>query len=300
MMDVVASYARASNSLSPIEDAFNLPTDRASGLTPFQAHQALTGVAYDLADIDNLAPLMVRGCHFYVTSAMSETLDSLLYLRGHRAVAPDEEFRERISGALHLLAEYDSIWSHVQTFVRTLCVVAKVGPSGEPLLTSCTLPEFPGMIVFSSKASRHIPPASIVGHDSTVLLAENIFHESVHQIVNMGILFDDVLSRDFRSDSSPKIQIPWRRSSSPRNQEWELDRALHAAAVYVKLIEWRIEILRRSDLRESEIEIIRSSLAPAREAAAHLIGSLSSHHVDAFGDAGRQLIANLEARFSTL
>nr|BFF05777.1 hypothetical protein GCM10023233_07460 [Brevibacterium otitidis] len=100
------------------------------------------------------------------------------------------------------------------------------------------------------------------------------------------------------SEEPVKVDIPWRKTSSVRNQAWEVDRALHAAAVYVKLIEWRQQILLRDDLSDDERNLIEESLGEAVEAAHYLVSQLRDSCSSSFGASGLDLLDKLARRLS--
>ena len=58
------------------------------------------------------------------------------------------------------------------------------------------------------------------------------------------MLEKNIFIEDYSSDQSPKVQISWRKNQGiKRNEAWELDRVLHAIAVYLNVVKFRrIEI----------------------------------------------------------
>lgn len=110
----------------------------------------------------------------------------------------------------------------------------------DSLITSSSFPVLPYVGFVSSKAMRHIPPNTVVSESSSRLLAENLFHEAIHQVVNLSLLTNDIFVESYASRTSPRIEIPWRYGQRhKRNQRWELDRTLHAAIVYLGLMSFR-------------------------------------------------------------
>ncbi len=111
------------------------------------------------------------------------------------------------------------------------------------LLTSVAIPSFPHCSFMSVKALRHIPARHVFDGASIYALAENIYHESLHQQLNASLIFD-VKTTTFAEESKlKKAHIPW------RNVYWELDRVLHAAWVYSGL-----QILREQALESNLIK----------------------------------------------
>ena len=89
--------------------------------------------------------------------------------------------------------------------------------SNTDLITSSTFPHFPHCTFLSDKALRHIPPTSISSVDQVYSLAENIFHEALHQELSSTLVFRDIFAEQYSSSQAKKIKVPWRQ------QYWEPD-----------------------------------------------------------------------------
>lgn len=292
--NVLDTYAGASPETLSIAKVFKLKDDGA--LLPFSAYELLTGHPLGCVGKVKFRELSVEGNSFFVACDEGADLTESLALKDHFSVAPNESFLGQIEAALKFISNVPLAWAAVTNFVKTIVVVDRNDGVETPLVTSCTLPEFPGMIIFSRKALRHIPPSSVSTVESNYLLAENIFHESIHQLVNIGILFGGLLDDRFDSNTSPRIEIPWRQNLDSRNSSWEVDRVLHAASVYVKLIEWRRSLLSNGDVDKETSDLISTSLSAAIASAGYLISALESHG-DALGDGGREFVSMLRNEF---
>lgn len=153
-------------------------------------------------------------------------------------------------------------------------------------ITSASFPLWPGRIFLSNKALVHIPPNRIFDEPNLHALAENIYHEAIHQHINARVLAGAILTDDFDSSLSPKIEIDWRRDQATRNQFWELDRAYHAACVYSGLIPLRQEFADRG------ITEYASAIAEGQEALNYLLNRISPH-LRYFKAEGRDTLARL-------
>ena len=148
------------------------------------------------------------------------------------------------------------------------------------MITSCSLPDFPLCVFLSPRAFVHIPPVSIHPEPAARLAAENLYHEAVHQAVNHHILVGNVMGPDYSSATSPKIPIYWRKTASEgRNRAWELDRVLHAAAVYCHLLQWRWHELTDPALPDE----VRATVAAASAESVGALESLCQALVDNIG-----------------
>ncbi|MGN9793385.1 hypothetical protein ACTMTU_20110 [Streptomyces sp. OZ13] len=203
-------------------------------------------------------------------SDASGDLDEQVGLSGHRIARPDEALRSGIVSALEHIASRPWALELVTTYVTTFALAETRDPGGRRLLTSCSLPDFPLCVFLSPRVFVHIPPVSIHPEPSARLAAENLYHEAVHQAVNHQLLVHGIMTPDYSSDTSPKIPIYWRRTASEdRNRAWEIDRVLHAAAVYCHLLQWRYHELTDPSLTEAE----RTTVAAA---SAESVGALDS------------------------
>lgn len=96
----------------------------------------------------------------------------------------------------------------------------------------------------------HIAPATIFPKKSIYALAENLYHESIHQELSFKLLSSDIFIEDFEPATSVKIEIPWRKTV------WEVDRVLHAAYVYWRLIPMRSSKKLKALVSEEELNLI--------------------------------------------
>lgn len=200
-----------------------------------------------------------------------------------------------IRDALTIIASRTDCMALVRKAITTFAVLEWVpsDSSDEPQLTSCSLPDVPLCAFLTERASRHIPPLTLAEAPSPRHTAENIYHEAVHQMVNVKLLTEGLLPEDYDAQTGPRVPIYWRADSIERNRQWELDRVLHAAAVYVHLLDWRArELADCATLSESESTAIRSSGETAIESVRHLLRALHEQ-IDAFTPRGGLFIGKL-------
>jgi hypothetical protein len=129
-------------------------------------------------------------------------------------------------------------------------------------LTSSTFPSFPHCTFLTGKATYHIPPLTVSSQEYTYFLAENLYHESLHQKLSCSFIFDNIIVDDFDSTTIGRIPVPW------RGQSWEPDRIVHAAFVYIHLVLLRSAAL---TLDLNCRDQISSALAAGRDALTYLV-----------------------------
>lgn len=147
----------------------------------------------------------------------------------------------------------------------------------DSLITSSSFPALPLVSWISDKALRHIPPNNISDQPEVHILAENIFHEAIHQRVNLTLLTREIFVDDFEASTAPKLPIAWRSNQSSRQQNWELDRVLHAIFVYSGLVEYRGTERSRGDHAAIQAGFLDRALSSGRDALNYLIRGLFSH-----------------------
>jgi hypothetical protein len=87
-----------------------------------------------------------------------------------------------------------------------------------------------------------------------------------------------VLSADYSSSTSPKVPIYWRRSAQDeRNRAWELDRVLHATAVYCHLLRWRFVELAHAPITPGDRTTIEEAAGESIAALRALCTALTDH-----------------------
>lgn len=184
---------------------------------------------------------------FYLVKEDNDNLLETTALNTHEVVGFGTEFKNDIIDALEYLKNnFGEFYNVVRENVKYIMNLSLKENSKDidSTITSCSLPSLPYVIFISYKAGYHIPPSNINTYKNRILLAENIYHEAVHQIVNMTILKKNVLLPNYSSETSPKIDIPWRKKQKEeRNKAWELDRVLHATSVYANLLPFRKKML---------------------------------------------------------
>lgn len=140
----------------------------------------------------------------------------------------------RIQAALRLLTRNAPAIRTVKESVR---VVVTLG-DGRNLadgagFSSTSFGEQPGHIYLSSSAQAYLPPSTCLSALSDYALAENLYHEALHQ----------ELFRVWRSapltitaENKSCIYVPWRQT------EWTVSHAMQAAYVYSHLHRTRREL----------------------------------------------------------
>lgn len=249
--------------------------------TPLELHLKLLGKDKNIDDIERFSEgdkFIVNDSEFWwVYPKGNSFFNEEVALENHSLIEPDDYIRESTIEALKIISKFDWAFSVVKNYSPAFGFL-KLNETRARPITSCSVPDFPTVSFFSSVALRHIPPLSVNEFDSVYILAENIFHESVHQYVNHQILTQGILSESYSSDQSPMIDIPWRKNKDGSVQQWQVDRVLHAAVVYTNLLNWRLEMLQSlgSDKRDL-YRFFRESLPYARNSVVNLYKSLEKN-----------------------
>ncbi len=188
-----------------------------------------------------------------------------------------------IQSAMNLLGPYSNF---VRRHVKQVYWMKLKSDADDECITSASFPKLPDAIFISNKALVHIPPNRIFKTPNLYALAENIYHEAIHQHVNARVLSGEIMADQFDSAKSPKIEIAWRRNQEARNQFWELDRAYHAACVYSGLLPLRREFARAG------VEEFEAAVADGGQALIYLLDNLENYY-DYFKSAGIETLKRL-------
>lgn len=223
----------------------------------------------------------------------SAALDAAVAL-GHHIEWPTGQVESGIVRALEAIAAREWAMSLVGSFVATFALAVRPEPDQTGPITSCSLPDFPLCVFFSPRAFVHIPPLGIYPEWSWRLAAENIYHEAVHQSVNHQLLTRPVLVPEYSSVTSPKIPIYWRSGpgNAERNREWELDRVLHAAAVYCQLMRWRYAELTDPTADEAYAAFLAEVAGESIGALGTLCAALAEH-ISHFTPEGAMMVGRI-------
>lgn len=282
MTSIQEQTLRRVATVTDVAEHFGVAPERAhsvnAGALPFAIHNVLTkDEAFDVEGLD-VVSFTVSGLEFHVLRSVEEVAWARIGLRGHRLAAEPTAAIDVLRKALELIAGRPNAIDLVHRFVTTFVWVEGLPDRGsEPALTSCSLPDLPLAAFISNTALRHIPPTTVADVPSVRYLAENVYHEAVHQYVNYRILTEGLFVDHYDSRSSPKIPIAWRSRSVARNRAWELDRVLHAATVYAQLLDWRWHELATGTLTEDERTSISAAARDAVEASRFLAEALTQH-----------------------
>jgi|GEM_PF-5445717 len=98
------------------------------------------------------------------------------------------------------------------------------------IFASATFGEVQGITYLSPISDRYAPPNRLLIKPSIDFLAENIFHESIHQFLFPLFEKNLILLKKYRGEFGPKIFIPW------RDAKWNLEHAIHAMVVYTHIL----------------------------------------------------------------
>jgi hypothetical protein len=212
----------------------------------------------------NLAPLDSTASITICTGGFSAQLLTALPLAGHQLMVPSVDDMHYIEMALKFLAE-----SHCARTIKAFTSMIvwlqldELAPPEVPL-TSVAIPLFPHCTFLTRKALCHIPPVHVFDQPWEYALAENIYHESLHQQLTATMLQEDIFPPDYNAEMSLPIFIPWRQ------QFWPVDRVLHAAHVYQGIIPLRSKHLTNSFLTKEQFGFLDSAVRSAESCLKHL------------------------------
>ena len=265
-----------------------------SGIIPFILHDSMLGRATD--DVfEKIATESFTVGELEFNWLLSSTAPDgwkEVGLSGHRLITPSQELRTRVQASILHLARREYALGLVGKYITTFALVECLDLSKMNRITSCSLPDYPLCVFFSERIFEHIPPSS-VGRPSIRLGAENIFHEAVHQSVNHLILTEGIFHQDYDAATSPRVPIFWRKDArEDRNKEWEIDRVLHAAAVYSHLLQWRYYELLDESLTADERNIITTAAVESIDAVRSLSSGLVKH-IEFFTPKGALFVGRL-------
>jgi len=156
-------------------------------------------------------------------------------LKGHYGLVENgQNLSGQIQDALEVLQQLNPpCCDLVAKYVSSINWVDVYPGSGEQLLTSSSFPATRGEVFISKKATRHIPPDIVLDEGCSYFLAENLYHEALHQELN-GLLLDrNYLASSYNAEVAARIDVPW------RGQMWQPDRIVHALYVYRHLVPLR-------------------------------------------------------------
>lgn len=240
----------------------------------------LTGIENDELDQIKTHKVKVEDDTFILINNLPNKIWSSLPIQSHEIVKTTPKIENIVTTALqHLQKNHFYAYELIKEFVHSIVYVKlKTDFTGQDSqITSSSFPIMPLSIFISDKAGFHIPPNNISKDISHRFVAENIYHEAIHQVINMNILLFDIFNENFDSKYSPKIEIPWRYNQVKRNQYWELDRAYHATIVYSRVLRYRINELRDESLLAFEKNIFEGAVKSGVDAVTHLIKSLEQY-----------------------
>ncbi len=217
---------------------------------------------------------------------------SSLPVQDHEIIPPSETFVHLFQEACTYLQNfYGDLTQEKMSFLKAIALIDLKAPyrGSHIRATSVSLPALPFCSFFSEKALHHIPPGLVLDHPEMRFLAENIYHEAIHQWVNLNLLERDLFRDDYNSQHSPKVEIPWRKDYDIRTRFWELDRVLHALSVYTELLPYRMkEAAHAPDHPHPQL-----ALQKARTCTHFLSEALSSHQ-DRLTPLGRTYLQDLK------
>ena len=200
----------------------------------------------------------------WAVGGMTPQAFHFLRLEGHRMGDATPQREKLLSEAIALLNQLDGPFAaSVADFTGLVVWIEQFDPAVSSL-TSSSFPALPHSSFFTNRAAREVLPDTILPEERAWPLAENLYHESLHQQLSATILQEELFADDYDVRSSPRTWIPWRRAS------WEADRMLHALYVYSRLVPMRVEYRRMHELDPIEERCLVESLRRAVDSLAFL------------------------------
>ena len=211
----------------------------------------------------------------------SKGLLRLANLSNFVAVDAGTERNTAVKVSLQFLRNFDaSAYDTIQRHTHSLIWVQVIDKSKPTQLFSSTTFHTPLGVTFLTDLSlRYIPPDVVFSSTSCFALAENLYHEALHQQLYHFIDNHEVLHPSVRGEKGGDIFIPW------RNVHWKLEHALHAYYVYV-------HIARLRAMADAHFELHRATRG-ANDAVEQLASSIDAFK-ECFLQDGRKLLVTLK------
>jgi len=246
---------------------------------PFAYAEALSaGAAPRPGESRGVVTVPVARDTFLLVRNFPPSVYARLPLAPHLVQTPPLHFLEAVIAAFRFLEHYYAEGHEFVAQYLRLLVLVTIEPQparDATLLTSCSLPALPFCSFVSEKALVHLPPRHIAAMPDTAVLAENIFHEALHNALTLDILARRVFKTGFRAASWPRVTIPWRADAREgRDRTWPVDRVLHALFVYVGLAGMRLHLLRTRGIDRARRDLLVEALPTAAKAMIHLAQAL--------------------------
>ncbi|WP_169952745.1 hypothetical protein [Microbispora sp. H11081] len=225
-----------------------------------------------------------------------------LPLPSHRPLPHKPELRELLVSAIGHLAAFPPALGLFAAYIRVVALVElrEDHRGRDSQITTSSFPVLPFCAFFSERSFRQLPPRCVSTVPSPRFLSENLYHEAIHQALTIQLLLTDVLAPDYDSATSPKVDIYWREEEdlqaehggSKGNQQWEIDRVLHAAVVYGHVLEYRLHQLADPTLLPYERALFQDAVRTGAESVRYLSAALREHGGH-FTPAGLALVTEL-------
>ncbi|MEZ5421759.1 MAG: HEXXH motif-containing putative peptide modification protein [Pyrinomonadaceae bacterium] len=195
-----------------------------------------------------------------------------LPLDGHEVSILAEFAKHQVTAAIKLLGEINEEYlSLLRQWTSLIVWLDRKNNFPGTLLTSSTFPNFPHCTFVTHKSMQHIPPNNVLGFASSYALAENLFHEALHQQLAALLLHRDILTPTYSSETTSKIDVPWRGGA------WEPDRVFHATYVYSKVLLLRQERFQIDNLNPVERQWLERAIIDGTQALNYLRSALKEY-----------------------
>jgi hypothetical protein len=222
-------------------------------------------------------------------SGISPSLHDYIPIAGHVLVGYSDVRNRLLREALDFISELgDPYLDMVRDFIGlVLWLETDPQTGGAETLIASSFPGLPHCVVITDHATRTIAPSDTLPAPSPWALAESLYHESLHQVLSATILQDEIFVESFQAAAGPTIHAEW------RNQDWPLDRSLHAMFVYAGLTQMRQRLLALGNLDGPEYEALARALSESSRAA-NLLGAKLDRHRGILTDQGNRLLSELQ------
>ena len=228
-------------------------------------------------------------CLEWGTVVADSFLRDRLNLVGHRMAAHSPPRETWLRSAAELLSALSSPAAECVNSFIGLIVWLDVDANAPEPITSSSFPAVPHLTAMTDKSSRELLPDSYLPEASAWVLAEDLYHESLHQWLSATMMIHDIFVENYIAAEGPLIEIPW------RNSRWPVDRSLHSLFVYSHLVQLRICHLHEADVSFAEREAVVSALPAAIDAIRQLIPQLESER-SCYTPLGQQLLDEIVAK----
>lgn len=216
-----------------------------------------------------------------ILEAVDVTKDLLriVELEAYDQIPLQQKHVHSIQAALDdLKVSYPPAYVNILKHTKAICMIN----TDPPRLTMCTgtYGEILGLTFMSRWAFSFLPPATLFRESTLYPIQENLYHESLHQVM-LGFI-NEHQTYD-RTKRYPTIFIPW------HDTQWVVEQGIHALYYYMHILPMRRARLQAVSADSADAQKMQKAIAEAERAISSLNESIADIY-DALDDKVQTLI----------